>query len=98
VSYECAPDGDETRVNRIGCLASETRILEVFGQGARRLCAKVKPSAPEAARAPNAFAFDVLDTGTRYVVLEGAVRGFIVMDPKDLDEALGGDLLWHRCE
>ena len=52
----------------------------------------------DAGQAPHAFAFDVLDTGTRYVAIEGRVRGFIVMEPRDLEEALGGDQLWHRCE
>ena len=94
ISYECAMALDSTSVNRIGCGARESRVLEVFGNGARRLCGRTaggdKP-------APDAFAFDVLDTGTRYVVLDGAVRGFIVMEPRDLEGALGGDQAWHRC-
>ena len=88
VSYECAMNDEETRLNRIKCHTYDTRIVEVFGQGVRRLCGKGSPSA---------FAYDVLDTGTRYVVLEGFVRGFIVMEPEDLDSALEGDPVWQRC-
>jgi hypothetical protein len=97
VSYECPDPPDNTRINRVGCGDEGTRVLEVFGQGARRLCAKVDPRGPNAALARNAFAFDVLDTGTRYVVLEGRVRGLIVMEPEDLDGALGDGQLWNRC-
>ena len=88
VSYECAGNDDETRVNRVGCWTYETRIVEVFGQGLRRLCAR---------SAPNVFAYDALDTGTRYVVLDGSVRGFIVMEPKDLEDLVEGDPVWTRC-
>ena len=88
VSYECAGNDDETRVNRVACWTYETRIVEVFGQGLRRLCAKA---------GPNAFAYDALDTGTRYVVLEGFVRGFIVMEPGDLEGSVEGDPVWTRC-
>jgi len=88
VSYECAGNDDETRVNRVACWTYETRIVEVFGQGLRRLCGRA---------GPNAFAYDALDTGTRYVVLDGYVRGFIVMEPGDLEGSLEGDPVWTRC-
>ena len=88
VSYECAMNDEDTRLNRIKCHVYDTRIVEVFGQGIRRLCGK---------GAPNAFAFDVLDTGTRYVVLDGFVRGFIVMEPQDLEGTAADDPLWQRC-
>ena len=88
VSYECAMNDEDTRLNRVKCHTYDTRIVEVFGQGFRRLCGK---------GAPSAFAYDVLDTGTRYVVLDGFVRGFIVMEPEDLDAALESDPVWQRC-
>jgi hypothetical protein len=93
ISYECMP-GDASRVNRVACEDPESRVIHVFGNGARRLCAN---AAKAGAQAAGAFAFDVVDTGTRYIALSGHVRGFIVMDPRELDEALGGDLLWRRC-
>lgn len=96
VSYECGP-GDGTRVNRVGCGDPQERVVEVFGNGARRLCAKVAAADPRASMAPRAFAFDVPDTGTRYIAIDGAVQGFVVMGPQDLDAALGGGSLWHRC-
>lgn len=88
VSYECGMNDDDTRLNRVKCFIYDTRIVEVFGQGIRRLCGK---------GAPNAFAYDVLDTGTRYVVLEGSVRGFIVMEPRDLEESAAADPVWQPC-
>lgn len=96
VSYHCR-DSDNTHLNRIGCLAEERRVVEVFGNGARRLCARVGKSDPRRALAQQVFAFDVLDTGTRYVTREGRVRGFVIMDPRELETAHGGDLLFHRC-
>lgn len=98
VSYECGEILDQTRVNRVACDAPPARVIEVFGGGARMLCAKVEPSDPRAAMASKAFAYDVLDTGTRYVALDSRIRGFIVMEPRDLEEAMGGDLPWQRCE
>lgn len=98
VSYECGDVLDPTRVNRVACGASASRVIELFGGGARMLCAKVDPSDPRAAVAAKAFAYDVVDTGTRYVALDGRVRAFIVMEPRDLEEAMGGDLPWQRCE
>jgi len=89
VSYECGAFSDFTQVNRVGCNSKDSRVVEVFGGGVRRMCA---------AQARTAFAFDALDTGTRYVALEGRVRGFIVMAPPDLEEALGGDQPWRRCD
>jgi hypothetical protein len=88
VSYECAGNDDETRVNRIACWIYETRIVEVFGQGLRRLCGKA---------GPNAFAYDAFDTATRYVVVDGSVRGFTVMEPKDLEDSVEGDPAWKAC-
>jgi hypothetical protein len=93
VSYECA-EHDATRVNRIGCGARESRVIEVFGNGARRLCGKI---AATEATAPQVFALDALDTGTRYVSIQGQVKGFVVMEPRELENALGGNLPWHRC-
>jgi hypothetical protein len=96
VSYECRGP-DATRVNRIACNDPSARVVEVFGGGARQLCAKVPASDPAAAVAPGVFFFDVLDTGTRYVTVQGEVKGFIIMAPADLEQALGGDQLWQRC-
>lgn len=96
ISYSCA-EHDPTRINRVGCNDARRRVLEVFGNGARTLCANVAPGDPNAAKAAHAFAFDVLDTGTRYIVLDGQVKGFVVMDPQVLEDAVGGDTLWHRC-
>ena len=96
VSYECQ-GRDATQVNRVACDDSAARVVEIFGSGARQLCAKVPASDPGAAVAPRVFAFDVLDTGTRYVSVEGVVKGFIVMAPKDLEGALGGEQIWQRC-
>ena len=96
VSYECH-EGDGTRVNRVECHARESRVVHVFGNGARRLCANAAKAGSQAAVAAGAYAFDVIDTGTRYITLEGQVRGFIIMEPRDLEEALGGDQLWRRC-
>ena len=96
ISYECR-DADGTRVNRVQCDDPPGRVFEVFGNGARRLCAKVTAADPAAKVAPEAYALDVLDTGTRYVAIQGRVRGFIVMEPRELEEAMGGDLPWQRC-
>ena len=96
VSYECRA-GDGTRVNRVACNDPEPRVVEVFGNAARKLCAAVEATSPEAALAPHVYALDVADTGTRYVTIHGHVRGFIVMQREELDAAVGGDLIWQRC-
>jgi hypothetical protein len=92
ISYEC-DYRDKTRVNRVSCDDARRRVLEAFGNAARRMCAKATSSNPQS----DAYAFDVLDTGMRYIVLDGVVKGYVLMEPQALEAALGDDSSWRRC-
>jgi hypothetical protein len=93
ITYEC-DIRDSTRVNRIGCHDARRRVHEVFGNAARSLCPN--PAAPSQTSS-DALLFDVLDTGTRYVVQDGRVVSFVVMEPQALEDALGAEPTWRRC-
>lgn len=96
VGHDCHVRGG-VRLNRIDCGAPGYRIREVFGDAVRVLCAKVADDDPRKAEAAFARAFDVLATGTRYIVERDVVTGFIITAPSELEALAGADNLWHAC-
>ena len=94
ISYPCR-EGDKVVLNNIACHHFEDRIRRVFGERVRVLCARVDPDNPNKDIAPYVRAYDVVEYGTRYVVIKDVVQGFTVTDPKELESLVGYN--WLKC-
>lgn len=95
ISYECREGYDSTSLNNVACHAFEDRIRNTFGARLRVLCAKVRPDDPDKDLAPHVRAYDIVEFGTRYIVIKDKVIGFIVVDKKELETMVGFN--WVEC-
>ncbi|MEO5676391.1 MAG: hypothetical protein ABIQ84_02495, partial [Usitatibacter sp.] len=81
IGYACKEGRDTTALNHVACHAKRERIVQVFGERVRMLCAKMNPGDPDRAMAPHVRAYDAVEFGTRHIVIKDVVNGFIVTDP-----------------
>ena len=95
IGYVCKDGRDTTALNHVACHAKRERIVQVFGERVRMLCAKVKPDDPRRAMAPHVRAYDAVEFGTRHVVIQDVVNGFMVTDPQELESLVGYN--WEEC-
>lgn len=95
IGYVCKEGRDATALNHVACHAKRERIVQVFGERVRMLCAKVNADDPRRAMAPHVRAYDAVEFGTRHVVIRDGVSGFIVTDPAELESLVGYN--WEEC-
>jgi hypothetical protein len=93
VSYHCKEkELDFTSVNHIRCGDSSETIYETFSKGVRVLCEK---SASADKSSPVSRVYDVVEYGTRYLLVENKVETFIVVEKSELQGWVGFN--WHPC-
>ena len=95
IGYVCKDGRDTTALNHVACHAKRERIVQVFGERVRMLCAKVNPGDPDRAMAPHVRAYDAVEFGTRHIVIKDVVNGFLVTDPDELESLVGFN--WEEC-
>ena len=95
IGYVCKEGRDATALNQVACHSKRERIVQVFGERARMLCAKVNPGDPDRAMAPHVRAYDAVEFGTRHIVIKDVLNGFIVTDPDELASLVGFN--WEEC-
>lgn len=91
INYICGNESDYTSLNRISCDDSGDKIKELFQNRVRVLCSKKSDEGAQFRRV-----YDVVEYGTRYLVGQNKVAGFLTTNKRELESLVG--LNWDECK